>query len=179
MLRKSLLILSASAMLGLAGSVQYTSPAHAFGPPPPFGGGFHPPALGGLPHLGGIPHFAGPRLGGAPHFAGPRPGFGGAPRVAGINRFGGEARFNRIRGNFNGARANLYNFRGSSARSNVAVYNNYSSSGSRGWRGRHWGRYGGVYAYGSDSSSSSSSGCYYAERYSSKYGTYRRVLVCR
>ena len=88
------------------------------------------------------------------------------------------AHLNGIRGNFNGARANFYSFRGgsSSVRGNVSGYNNYSG---RGWRGRNWGRYGGVYAYGSDSSSSSSSsGCYYAERYSTKYGAYKRVWVC-
>lgn len=161
MLRKSLLVLSTSVMLAIAGS---TAPVHAFGPPPPPGGGFHPgPALGGLPRFGGVPHFAGPH------------GFGGVPRFAGVNRFAGSPHF------YNGVRGNLGSFRGGSSRigGRAAVYNTYG--GRQGWRHGYWGRHG-VYAYGGNSYSSSDAssdhGCYYAERYSSKYHTYRRALIC-
>ena len=61
MLRKTLLTLSVSAMLGTA--VVVPNAALAFGPPPMLGG--PPPGLGGPPPglgLGGLP--AGPRLGG-------------------------------------------------------------------------------------------------------------------
>ncbi len=162
MLRKTFIILSASAMLGAA--VIVSNGAFAFGPPPiggpPPGLGGPPPGLGGLPHLGGspLPHLGGPapRLGDLPpRGPAPRASLGGpASRLNGLSRFGGRAA------------ASGY------GRSGGYGYSRSADSGyGRGeWRHRY-GRYG-VYIAGSGSSSSDD-GCYYTYTSSG-----RRVMVC-
>jgi hypothetical protein len=79
-LRKTLITLAASAMLGVAAIAP--NAALAFGPPPP------PPGLGGLPHpgLGGPPH---PGAGGPLPRAGaggPLSHLGGSPGSQGVGR---------------------------------------------------------------------------------------------
>jgi hypothetical protein len=175
MSRKTLLTLSASALLGVV--IAAPNPALAqFGPPPGpppmlagppgLGAGGPPPGLGADPVGGpssgpvaGLP----PRVGaGAP----PRDIAGGAPRLdgaGGLHSFerDGQAILRGIEGRAAAYSANSY------------THNGYASYG-RGYR--HWPyaaaaacAYGGSYA-------SSDDGCYYVSTYR-RYGT-RRVLVC-
>src|SRR5262249_47247154 len=111
MLRKTVLTLSAGALLAAAAIAP--NAALAFLPPPPMGG------LGGLPHLGPPPMA---HLGGLPHPGGLGPRFGGlAPRAnlgGATGRFSGPPR--------PGGRATGYGY-GRSARSGY---------GRDGWRHR-------------------------------------------
>jgi hypothetical protein len=159
MLRKTLLTLCASALLGVAAMAPNT--ALAFFPPPPPGG------LGGLPplaHLGPPPmaHLGGPppmaHLGGLPHarLGGP------AGRPAGLSRFGGRA------AGYGAGRASSHGYgRSTSAGYNRSGRSSYDRSYSR---YRHWGRYVG---YGSASGRSNDDGCSYAYTSSG-----RRIAVC-
>ena len=154
MLRKILLTLCASAMLGTAGVA--STAAFPFGPPPLAG-------LGGLPRLGPggpLPHLgpSGPfpragLAGPAPHagFAAPHGGLAGSRGFAAGNLHAGQ------RGYGNGYAARYA----------------HGDAGRHGRDYRHWGRYGAV-GYGSDGygSSSGDSGCAsYAE-------DSRHVVVC-
>ena len=154
MLRKTLLTLSASALLAAAAIVP--NAALAFGPPPlPMGG------LGGLPHLGGPPPMA--HLGGPPHLGGLPHGLGGpGPRASlggGAGRFNGLSRF--------GGRASTSGYGRSGGYG-------YGRSGHSGYGRGEWRRYG---RYAADAAGSSSSysdySCYY--RYTSSG---RRIRVC-
>jgi hypothetical protein len=133
MLRKTLLAVSASAMLGAAVSAPSATLAFPLGPPPMPGLGGPPPmpGLGGPPHLGpgGPPHIG---AGGPPRLGpgGPRPPAAGYAARSGAAGAAGRA--------------------GSSYA--------YSGSGSHGRYGQGRGRYG-VYVYGD--SGSSSDDCYY------------------
>jgi hypothetical protein len=150
MLRKTLLTLCASALLGAAAMAPNT--ALAFFPLPP------PGALGGLPplahlgpppiaHLGGLPHA---RLGGP------------AGRPAGLSRFGGRA------AGYGAGRASSHGYgRATSAGYSRSGRSSYDHSYSR---YRHWGRYVG---YGSASGGSNDDGCSYAYTSSG-----RRIAVC-
>jgi hypothetical protein len=160
LLRKALIGMGASAMLGVAAIAP--NAALAFGPPPlpgiggppPLAGlGGPPPGLAGPPPgVGGLPH---PGLG-APHGVG---GPAGAPRVAGLPGFRGGA--HDLQGNFQGrAAASSY---GRSAG------HSYGRSGAYSY-GRN--RYRGVYFTGSYGSSSADDSCYYT------YRRNRRVVVC-
>jgi hypothetical protein len=174
-LRKPLLTISASTMLGIA--VIAPSAALAFGPPPPpalggpppgpgLGGPPPGPGLGGPPPglgLGGPP--PGPGLGGAP----PRAGLGGPPR-AGLGVQAGSARLGPGRPSTNiSGRSASYSYRGSG----YGRYG-YGRSGYRYGRAAAY-AYGAAagYAYGA-SRSYTSDGCYYTYR----RHAYRRVLVC-
>jgi hypothetical protein len=155
MLRKTLLTLCASALLGAAAMAPNT--ALAFLPPPPGGLGGPPPVphlVGPPPHLGGPPpHLGGlpPRLGGPP----PHARFGGpAGHPSGLSRFGGRA------AGYGHGRSAGY---GSSRSARSSYGDSYS-------RYRHRGRYD-VYVDGADTSYSDD-GCYYT------YSRGRRVMVC-
>jgi hypothetical protein len=163
MLRKTLLILSASAMLGAA--VIASNGALAFGPPPLPGGPPHFLGLGGPPQL--------PRLGGPPHLAGP-----GGP--AGLSRLGGPG----SNGGGHGLQGNVHGLQGHSAaygHGHTAAYG-YGHSARYGyghgeWRHGHWGRYDvsveGSDGYGADGYASADDCTYtFSER------RRRRVLVC-
>ena len=158
--RKSLIIVAASAVLGVAAIAP--NAAFAFLPPPPPG---PPPGLAGPPPgLGGLPH-PGPGLGGPPHL-GP-----GGP--ADLSRFASPPGF---RDGAHGALGS--NFPGRAAAANYARSgaNSYGRSGSygyghSGWRNRSYG----VYVDGSSNGSSygySDDSCYYT------YSRGRRVTVC-
>jgi len=161
MLRKTLLTLSASAMLS-AGAIAPNA-VHAFGPPPLPGGPPHFPGLGGPPHL--------PGLGGPPHLAGL-----GAP--AGLSRLGGPA----FHGGGHGLQGSVHGFQNHAAaygNGHTAAYG-YGHSARYGyghgkWRHGHWGRYD-VSVEDSDGYGAggyaSADGCTYSER------EHRRVLVC-
>jgi hypothetical protein len=154
MLRKILLTLCASAMLGATGLA--TAAAFPFGPPPMPGLG-GPPRLspgGPLPHLG--PSGPLPRAGlagPAPHggFAAPRGGFAGTRGVAAGNLHAGQ--------------------RGYASGQAARYANGYAGRYGNGYR--NWGRHGAVVS-GSDSygSSSSGSGC------ASYSENSQRVVVC-
>lgn len=157
MLRKTLLTLAASALLGAVAVA--SNSADAFGPPPlPGIGG--PPAIGGL---GGPPHLPGPG-GLPPHLGGlPRLGPGGPPHgrlggPPGLSRRGGTGGRSRHAGS-NGSRAGRHADSG------------YDRSG-RHHRGRYYGDYG--YGYSSDDDSYSDGACYYT--YS--HGRRTRAVVC-
>jgi hypothetical protein len=165
MLRRTLLTLAASALLGAAGANSVL--AFPFGPPPgpPPGLAGPPPGLHGLPP--GLAHppagLVGPPragLGGTP----PRAAFGGLAggggHPTGLSRLGGGAASARY---------------GQSAHTGYGVHSGYGHAGSRYGR---WARdtlygYGAAgYGYGTDGSSYSSSGCSYV------YDGYRRTVVC-
>jgi len=141
MLRKTLLTLFASAMLGAP--VIAPNGVLAFGPPPP-------PALAGPPPgfgLGGPP--AHPGLSGPP----PRPGAGGPP-----SRLGGPAGF---RGGDRGIPSNV---RGVQGRSAAHAYGHSAryGHGYSAWRDRYRSGYG-VHVSGSEGyrHTYSNDGCYY------------------
>jgi len=184
MLKKTLLTLSASVMLGAAvaapnavlaqfGPPPGPPPALA-GPPPGLGAGGPPPGLGagGPPRLGaGGPSFGGPSAGpvaGLP----PRGGAGAPPRdiAGGAPRLDGAA---GLRGLDRGGQANFRGVEGRAAAYSANSYarNSYTSHGYRYWPYAA----AAAYAYGR-SYASSDDGCYYVST-NSRYGT-RRVLVC-
>ena len=167
MLKRTLLTLSASVMLGAAVAApnaalaQFGPPP---GPPPAFAG--PPPGLGaGGPPFGGPP--AGPVAGLPPRgpaaapargIAGGPPRLDGAAGLRGLDR-GGQANFRGVEGRAAAYSANSY------------TRNSYISHGYRSWP------YAAAAAYAYDRSySSSDDGCYYVSTYR-RYGT-RRVLAC-
>ena len=179
MLRKTLLTLSASVLLGAAVAAPNAALAQ-FGPPPgpPPGLAGPPPGLG----AGGPPRglgAGGPPLGGPsarpvaglpprglaaapPHdIAGGPPRLDGAARLHDLDR-GGQANFRGVEGRAAAYSANSY------------TRNSYTSYG-YGHGYRYWPYAAAAYAYGR-SYASSDDGCYYVSTYS-RYGT-RRVLVC-
>lgn len=175
MLKKTLLTLSASVMLGAAvaapnaalaqfGAPPGPPPALA-GPSPGLGAGGPPPGLG----AGGPP--AGPVAGlppRGPAGAPPRDIAGGPPRLdgdaglRGLDR-GGQANFRGVEGRAAAYSANSY------------TRNSYTSHGyGHGYRSWPYAA-AAAYAYGR-SYASSDDGCYYVSTYR-RYGT-RRVLEC-
>jgi hypothetical protein len=165
MLRKTLLTLSASVLLGAA-IIAPNAALAQFGPPPG-----PPPALAGPPPglgAGGPP--AGPVAGLPPRglaAAPPRDIAGGPPRLdgaaglRGLDR-GGQANFRGVEGRAAAYIANSY------------TRNSYTSHG-YGHGYRYWPYAAAAYAYGG-SYASSDDGCYYVSEYR-RYGT-RRTLVC-
>ncbi|MBV8919663.1 hypothetical protein [Bradyrhizobium sp.] len=180
---KTLLTLSATALLGVAVFAPSAALAQLPGPPP----GPPPMLAGPPPGLAGPPpgHGAGgppPGLGARGPLAGPVTGLpprgpagapsrdiaGGAPRLdtaaglRGLDR-GGQANFRGVEARTANYGANGYNS------------NSYARDGSG--QGYRYGRYAAAaaYAYGR-SYASSDDGCYYVTAYR-RYG-YRRVLVC-
>jgi hypothetical protein len=172
MLKKTLLTLSASVMLGAAVAAPNAAlaqfgpppgpPPALAGPPPGLGAGAPPPGLG----AGGPP--AGPVAGlppRGPAGAPPRDIAGGSPRLDGaaglrdLDR-GGQANFRGVEGRAAAYSANSY------------TRNSYISHGYRYWP------YAAAAAYAYDRSyvSSSDDGCTYVSTHR-RYGT-RRVLVC-
>ena len=180
MLRKILLTLSASVLLGAAVAAP-TAALAQFGPPPGpppmlagpspgLGAGGPPPGVGvGSPPLGGpsAGFVAGlPPRGpaGAPprDIAGGPPRLDGAAGLRGLDR-SGQANFRGVEGRAAAYRANSY------------TRNSYTSHGN-GRDYRHWPyATAAAYAYGG-SYASSDDGCYYVSTYR-RYGT-RRVLIC-
>ena len=169
---KTLLILSASLLLGAAIAAPNAALAQ-FGPPPG-----PPPMLAGPPPgpvAGPPPGLAGgPPLGGRP--AGPvAPGGAGAPpRIA-----GGQPRLDSAGGLHGFDRVGQANFRGVEGRAaaysaNNYTLNNYTSHG-YGRSYRYW-PYAAAAAYAYSSYASSEDGCTDVSTYR-RYGT-RRVLVC-
>jgi len=175
-MKKTLLTLSASVMLGAAVAAPNAAlaqfgpppgpPPALAGPPPGLGAGGPPPGLGaGGPPLGGPP--AGPVAGlpprgpaGAPprDIAGGPPRLDGAAGLRGLDR-GGQANFRGVEGRAAAYSANSY------------TRNSYTSHGYRYWP------YAAAAAYAYDRSyASSDDGCYYVSTYR-RYGT-RRVLEC-
>ena len=184
MLRKTLLTLSASVLLGAAVAAPNAAlaqfgpppgpPPALAGPPPGLGAGGPPPGLGaGGPPLGGPP--AGP-VAGLP----PRGGAGAPPReiAGGPPRLDGAA---GLRGLDRGGSASLRGVEARAAAYSAHSYtrNSYASYGyGRGYgRGYRYWPYAAAaaYAYGR-SYASSDDGYYYVSAYR-RYGS-RRVLVC-
>jgi len=180
MLRKTLLTLSASVLLGAAVAAPNAAlaqfgpppgpPPALAGPPPGLGAGGLPPGLGaGGPALGGPS--AGPVAGlpprggaGAPprEIAGSPPRLDGAAGLRGLDR-SGQVNFHGVEG-----RAAAYG-------TNSYIRNSYASYG-YGHGYRYWPyAAAAAYAYGGPYASSDDS-CYYVSTYR-RYGT-RRVLVC-
>jgi hypothetical protein len=167
MLRKTLLTLSVSVMLGAAVAAPNAALAQ-FGPPPgpPPALAGPPPGLGaGGPPLGGAP--AGPVAGVPPHGpagAPPRDIAGGPPRLDGA---GG------LRGLDRGGQANFRGIEGRAADYSAISYtrNRYASHGYRYWPYAA----AAAYAYGR-SYASSDDGCTYVSTY--RRNGSRRVLVC-
>ena len=186
MLKKTLLTLSASVLLGTAVIIPNAALAQLPGPPPmgpPLGGPPPGPPVGGPP----------PGLGaGGPPFGGPPPAhsFGGPPGGLEGGPLHGSAvapsRFSRldgapgVHGVDHAVQGNLHDFEGRAAAFNNTTRNYVSNSyanygyGHGGWRHGYWGRYG-FYAYGGDSHAQGD-GCYYVSAY--RRHVYRRVLVC-
>jgi hypothetical protein len=176
MLRKTLLTLSVSVMLGAAVAAPNAAlaqfgpppgpPPALAGPPPGLGAGGPPPGLGaGGPPLGGAP--AGPVAGVPPHGpagAPPRDIAGGPPRLDGA---GG------LRGLDRGGQANFRGIEGRAADYSAISYtrNSYASHGYRYWPYAA----AAAYAYGR-SYASSDDGCTYVSTY--RRNGSRRVLVC-
>ena len=179
MVRRTLLTLSASALLSAA--LGATNPALAF----PFGLPPLPhPGLGGLgvlhglgaPRLGLAAPFRGP-MGPVPRFAGhPLAGYGGVPRTrfgahAGLGAYAGHSPgLSRVGG---GSVSTRYS---QSARAGYGNRAGYRHNGSRYGRWVRDGLYGSAtsgYSYGSDSYSSSNNGCSYVYGYG-----YARSVVC-
>jgi hypothetical protein len=180
MLRKTLLTLSASVLLGAAVAAPTAAlaqfgpppgpPPALAGPPPGLGAGGPPLGLGaGGPPLGGPP--AGPVAGLPPRgfaAAPPRDIAGGPPRLDGAAE---------LRGLDRGGQAN---FRGVEGRAAATSANSYTRNSYTSYAYGHGYRYwpyaaAAAYAYGR-SYASSDDGCYYVSTYR-RYGT-RRVLVC-
>jgi hypothetical protein len=170
MSKKTLLMLSASAMFGVA-LVAPSAALAQFGPPPG-----PPPALAGPP-----PGFGGP----PPGLAAGRPPFGGAPGAPPRELAGAPPHFSRLDGaagprGFD--RGGPANFRGAEGRTAASSANSYIRNGYAGYgygRGYRYGTYAAAaaaYAYGR-SYASSEEDCYYMSAYR-RNGTYRRVLRC-
>jgi hypothetical protein len=159
MLRKTLLALSASMLLGTAVIIPNAAHAQLLGPPPIGPGG--PPPGGPPPGLAA----GGPPLGGPP----PAHSFGGPFGRLGAGPFHGGAdappRFSHVDG-APGVRGVAL-----AARSDLHGYANHDY-GHGGWRHGYRGSYG---AYDSDSYAQAD-GCYYVSAYR-RYG-YQRILVC-
>jgi hypothetical protein len=165
MSRKTLLTALTSVMLGAAVISPDASLAQL--PPSPLGG------LPGLP--GGAPSgLPGGGLAGLPRPGGPGPRAVGFPRSSGI----GAGRASLL-----GGQGDIIDRSGTHAYGHGALYghaNNcgYGRSGhgygDRSWRRGDWARYGDYDV----PSNSDSSGCYYADKYSSQLGAYTHVQVC-
>ena len=172
MLKKNLLMLSASVILGAAlvapsaalaqfGPPPGPPPALA-GPPPGFGAGGPPPGLGaGGPPPGGAPGVPPRDIAGAPpHFS----RLDGAAAPHGLDR-GGPANFRGVEGRIAASSANSY------------IRNGYAGHGyGRGYRYGTYAAAAAAYAYGG-SYASSEEDCYYVSAYR-RNGSYRRVLRC-
>ena len=172
MLKKTLLTLSASVLLGTAVIIPNAAlaqlpgpppgpPPALAGPPPGPGAGGPPPGLGaGGPPAGpvaGLPP-RGPASAPPRDIAGGQPRLDGAAGLRGLDR-GGQANFRGVEGRAAAYSANSY------------TRNSYISHGYRSWP------YAAAAAYAYDRSySSSDDGCYYVSTYR-RYGT-RRVLAC-
>jgi hypothetical protein len=178
MLRKTLLTLSASVLLGAAVAAPDAALAQ-FGPPPgpPPALAGPPPGLGaGGPPLGlgaGGPPFGGPSAGPVANLP-PRGGAGAPPREIA----GGPPRLDDAAGPRGLVRGGQANFRGLEGRAAAYRANSYARNGyaSYGHGYRYWPyAAAAAYAYGR-SYASSDDGCYYVSAYR-RYGT-RRVLVC-
>jgi hypothetical protein len=178
MLKKTLLTLSASVLLGTAVIIPNAALAQLPGPPlmgpggPPFGG--LPPGVGaGGPPLGGPSPAR--SFGGPPHGLEAGPAHGGPDAPPRFSRFDGAP---GGRGIDHAVQSNLHGFEGrASAFSNTTknnVDNSYANHGYGhvGWRHGYWGRYG---AYDGDSYAQAD-GCYYVSAY--RRDGYRRTLVC-
>jgi hypothetical protein len=179
MLKKTLLTLCASVMLGTAVAAPNAAlaqfgpppgpPPALAGPPPGLGAGGPPPGLGaGGPPFGGPP--AGP-VAGLP----PRGPAGAPPRdiAGGPARLDGAA---GLRGLDRGGQANFRGVEGRAAAYSADSYTRNSYSHGYGHGDRYWPyAAAAAYAYGG-SYASSDDGCYYVSTYR-RYGT-RRVLVC-
>jgi hypothetical protein len=182
MLKRTLLTLSASVMLGAAVAAPNAAlaqfgpppgpPPALAGPPPGLGAGGPPPGLGA-----GGPPFGGPPFGGPP--AGPVAGLpprgpaGAPPR----DIAGGPPRLDRAAGLRGLNRGGQANFRGVEGRAAAYSANSYTRNTSHGYGHgyRYWPYAAAAYAYGG-SYASSDDGCYYVSTYR-RYGT-RRALVC-
>jgi hypothetical protein len=168
MLKKTLLTLAASVMLGAAVAAPNAAlaqfglppgpPPALAGPPPGLGAGGPPPGLAGgpagpvgLPPRG--PAGAYPR-----DIAGGPPRFDGVAGPRGLDR-GAQANFRGVEG------------RGAAYSANSYTRNSYTGHGDRSWPYAA----AAAYAYGG-SYASSDDGCYYLSTYR-RYGT-SRVLVC-
>ena len=174
-LRKSLLILSAGAILSAAVIAPDVALAQPFPGPPPGGGLVGPPGPGvppghgaaGLPRPPGVGEPMGLARPGGP----PGSRAAGLPRPSGAG--GGRSVFSSGQGSaYGGSEAYVYRRAGTHGYGRAANYG-YGRSGYGSWRHRYWAPYG-VYVY----SNSNSSGCYYADEYSSRLRAYRRVRVC-
>ena len=180
MLRKTLLTLSASVLLGTAVIAPNAALAQFPGPPPM--------ALAVLPLADRLPDLAPVGLLSVVlrplhTFGGPPAGFEGGPLHGGA---GVPPRFSRldgasgVHGVDHAVQSNLHGFEGRAAAfshtTNNYVNNSYANDGygHGGQRYDYWGRYG-VYAYGRDSYAQDD-GCYYVS--ACRRHVYRRVLVC-
>src|SRR6202051_2449137 len=159
MLKKTLLTLSASVMLGAAVAAPNAAlaqfgpppgpPPALAGPPPGFGAGGPPPGLGACgPPPGGAP-------GGPPRdIAGAQPHFSrldGAAGPHGLDR-GGQMNFRGVEGRIAASSANGY------------TRNSYAGHGyGRGYR--YWPHAAAAYAYGGSYASSVEEDCYYVSAY--------------
>ena len=176
MLRKTLLALSTSGMLGAA--LVAPNAALAFpGSVPvlpccfpsdlPDGGLAGLPGSGGPPGPGAAAGLPPSGVGGPAGLA--RPGEPPGPRAAGLHRPSGAG---GGRPGFSGGHGSAYGHSGTYAYGNTANYG-YGRSAYGSWRQRYWPY--GVYVY---RNSSDSSGCYYTYKYSSRLRAYSRVQVC-
>jgi hypothetical protein len=160
MLQKTVMVLAASAVIGVAAIEP--SAALAFGPPPLPGLAGPPPALGGPPPGLGALH---PGLGAPPHLGsgGPPQAGPGGPR--GLSDLRGSAGLREggrgIQGDLHGHALGAGSSYGRSAASNY---------GRNGWRNRYYG----VYVDGNAGSAYADDGCYYT--YS--YRRHARVMAC-
>ena len=161
MLRKTLLIVSTSALLGAA----VIAPNAALAQLPPLPAALLPVSPAAPPGLPGVVCLGSRRSSG--------PGAAGLPRPPGVG--GG-------RPGLHGGQGNVYGRSGTYAYGHTGVYGHtgnygYGRSGYAygygSWRDRYWAPYG-VSVY----SNSNSSGCYYTYKYSYRLGAYRRVQVC-
>jgi hypothetical protein len=168
MLRKTLLTLSASVLLGAVVAAPNVALAQ-FGPPPgppPALAGPPPPLGAGGPPLGGPP--AGPVAGLPPGLAAapPRDIAGGPPRLdgaaglRGLDR-GGKANFGGVEGRAAAYSANGYT-RNSHGYDHRYRYWPYAAAAAYAYRGSY---------------ASSDDGCYYVSTYR-RYGT-KSVLICQ
>jgi hypothetical protein len=168
-MRKILLTLSASSILGAAVLASNAALAQvAIGGPPPGLGMllfYRGPGPGGPPSgLGNAGLPGGPPPGLGAHAG--RPGPGGAPRFSRLDRPPGFRGDRAIRGDLQ-RRAGGYDYGRSSA----------YGDGRTGWHDGRWRRYG-VYVYGNSSYSSADSSCTDSYTYSKKRRAYKRVVVC-
>jgi hypothetical protein len=169
MLQKTVIVLAASAVLGVAAIA--SNAALAFGPPPLPGLAGPPPALGGPPPgLGALPH---PGLGAPPHLGAGGPPQAGAGGLRGLSDLRGSAGLRDggrgIQGDLHGRALGVGSSYGRSAASDYgrSAASNY---GRNGWRNRSYG----VYVDGNAGSAYADDGCYYT--YSYRRNT--RVMAC-